>query len=1486
MRRLAIVNEYNLVGTAVTLILGIILLVLFPISNRRLGDIFSRLTSILSHSSRVAALRKKLLLPTGFRGVNTETAQQAEEYISGASLKLASGNLCSLFSQYLNKYNPLLYMPLASTYEKKFNVLNPTILFKWVTVLLGAFTGWFCVSVLIYVYQTLYTGDTLEDQFLLSVALAILGAAAAQPIIFLVIWGFYAVYLRHLKKLFKVSEAKVKSEPAVNLNRSRLGFSQNQSVILDVQHSLNSTTRKGFLVEPARSDTGRIPLEPAGDAQSPNRASSPANNSDDFTAAIGDDAQMYAEEGKKNDGGFLEKFTVVCCVLIISMGLFAGFACFALSSTYAEVLFIGFCLETAVDILIYRLVICIILSIFASCSRCCCKKEPADPAMANFITKRELTTQNQQFTEISKLMQSPGGKVLTQTSPFIIQDDSNIAGHSSINLDKSQQDIDKTEEDEKKWAEFNMTASTFEDFNRILLRKIYMTYDPVTSDTLIKKWRSTNTTEELKEKNPELDVWNEAQEMAEYEGSQKKEFTEKNRLFSARGDSGKFQEETRVNDKILEDSKENQFEEERKSIDMSFTEPPNVAGGVELIERNEKVQTGVLKNIGIKGQMNPKMRSEKKVEAELMMDNIDELAITPELDIKSPRVFSLEMIDSQPREISATLPLKGAVKAYAPRNATDKIYPFASQSSLEATAKFNHMPSESEANIPTYKEEDGLDGDRILVQELAHKSMNMKEAHEEAKVGHHVNKEVAKEKVVGEALPAIDHSERAAKTSAKPKGKQKTSKGSPVKGKSAAAAKAFASGGSSAEKSPQKGKDSPVKATSQYATNKSGKSVTHKESKKVKKEKKAGAEKIAKNEADQTALEAKGESKDKAVKVESKVAEGNAQTTSKEVMAVGAKNEEQKADKELKAEEHNKNRIYNEANKEKEQKLEEYNENEFIPEENKGKEHKIANVGRDELSTKANKGKELKSEGINKDKPNISKTSEFSPVKAKFEQVKAKTNLSPDLKDVEVMQPEPDSCFAPHTEDAPKVIAAFGEDKVVKASNSPDKSSKSIHKSAKMAPNTNKPLLTSKPEIKEQESIDIAPETEGFAILLEDYKVNTKEKGTNAESNSNNNKTGKTEDKDFAAEEVKGEKAVKEIPAKRSSHKEVVSSQIQTDLRNTPTLNKKQPAVLTAASGVSAIEIESPAKKNEPANLPAAGTWSEKKKLLREQVFDLADILDKKISHISHKQSKRKLKSQLVKKYENSAKKDPIPLIGDNKESENEGDKHSDSDVIDDGTVQFKGNFVHSDGENHLAAEDVIYYPKEDLTNYSKNKGLNKMNARPINRAEEFQSDTDIFAHIEKSLLQPYNSSPRAYESDQDYESRLGEIVEDVGSENDPIENPKKVLRNTKRNAPLSKKMTQTARQFQRPLIKKSVSQDLSRRKKQIRKKPMPEFSVPVIKRQQQFAPQKSFESPYSELLYKRYKEYQPDEAVSIFRVKHVGQAWNRREYASQRQVE
>ena len=354
---------------------------------------------------------------------------------------------------------------------------------------------------------------------------------------------------------------------------------------------------------------------------------------------------------------------------------------------------------------------------------------------------------------------------------------------------------------------------------------------------------------------------------------------------------------------------------------------------------------------------------------------------------------------------------------------------------------------------------------------------------------------------------------------------------------------------------------------------------------------------------------------------------------------------------------------------------------------------------------------------------------------------------------------------------------------------------------------------------------------------------------------------------------------------------------------------KKKAVQLTAASGISAVEIETPVKikgnyvderkeeikktgVNEAESQNQAVTkWAEKSSNLKEQVFDLVDLFDKKTQEISMKKRKRKLRSQMIKKLESPIKpreenydqEDP-PAVRSDKEPDLD---RSDSGVIEGDQVAFDGNFKYdrdnlSEGgaNGPMTAEDeMIYYPKDDLTNYSKDRGLNKMLTRHLDNedTDRHQSDADLFAQIEQSLLQQYGTG-RNYESDQENDQPIFEkmkkaesvIIEDQKAENYEDEEAKSkivgqrkklgVRPRTKKRVPPKARMTQTARQFTNPTIKRNLT--LSSRKK-----PKKTPTKRVVYNQPKKNPELDSKSPYSELLFKRYKEYQPTEAVKLIEI-------------------
>jgi hypothetical protein len=222
-----------------------------------------------------------------------------------------------------------------------------------------------------------------------------------------------------------------------------------------------------------------------------------------------------------------------------------------------------------------------------------------------------------------------------------------------------------------------------------------------------------------------------------------------------------------------------------------------------------------------------------------------------------------------------------------------------------------------------------------------------------------------------------------------------------------------------------------------------------------------------------------------------------------------------------------------------------------------------------------------------------------------------------------------------------------------------------------------------------------------------------------------------------------------------------------------------------------------------------------KKGGIRKQMFELADN--------SKAQRNRKLKKQLHKEDFNS---------NQGKECYSSRDQ-DDSEIIDGSAVQFKDNLYLSEGENFSDKEDMIYYPKEDMTNYSKRMGLNRVKAK-VN--EGFHSDQDIFDQIRPAMLSAGKYSDSQSESEP--EEKLGQIMEDIKSENE-----------------ISMKIRDKNVTSKRP--SKQLQGRIKHDKKRRSYKPKTRSISPHGKMEPVDYP-----SPYNELLYKRYKEYHPEDIV------------------------
>ena len=155
-------------------------------------------------------------------------------------------------------------------------------------------------------------------------------------------------------------------------------------------------------------------------------------------------------------------------------------------------------------------------------------------------------------------------------------------------------------------------------------------------------------------------------------------------------------------------------------------------------------------------------------------------------------------------------------------------------------------------------------------------------------------------------------------------------------------------------------------------------------------------------------------------------------------------------------------------------------------------------------------------------------------------------------------------------------------------------------------------------------------------------------------------------------------------------------------------------------------------------------TEENKRKNLKQQVFDLATLLDEKVGHSAMKKMRRKLKNQIRKnklhtplemiELTTRAKITDIQVKNKIKDISEILDSHSDSDEIDAERILFTGNvaFKPQDlSENDYSFEDgdMVYYQKEDLTNFSKNMGIN-VTSKKVNK-KNYWSDIEFTGNAE-----------------------------------------------------------------------------------------------------------------------------------------------------------
>ncbi len=1505
------VEEFNLVGIVITLVLVVILLALFPFSNRRIGDVFVRLTTILSQSVRVNVVKRKLLLPTSYRGTNTEISQQAEEYIAAKNQALSNGEFAPMLRRELGLYNPLVYFPFLTQGEKRFEVLQPILLFKWVMVVLAIYIEWFVACITVYVFQAVLPNATASFGVPLCLLLAVISACVAQPCVFLLIWGFHCIYLRLVVKLFGVYTGKtggLDMSPVMGRNNRSICGS---SVVLDI-HSLNSTSRRGFLADAAaersarrltldpepfdRSSVSPSPHKELGSAIKPTATSTPE---DDGT--FGEDANDYVEGGKKNDGGLIEKFTVVACGIIIFMGMFSGFTCFAISADAGSILFVTFAFEFIFDTFILRVIICIVLALIGVFRQRHHKASAAgDAYQPFFLTRRDQQAKEaqQQLTEMAKLMPSPGAKVYTQTGPFVVQEESNaspaLLGQSAVDPAKQpvadiSMDPAALEDEEKCWTDINATAKTLDDYNRFLLRRIYATYDMTTSDRVVKNWRDPATTDELQEKRPENDVWIEAQEQAELEYSQRRGMSaDKSRLSGIRLDSR------------FEDEKDAAVQEEQRSAEMSFTEPPNIGGGDDQVEETQAKRSAVMmRNIGIKGQINPRLTH--KLDPELV-ENLDEFAPPADLvgEIFSPKSAQVFPVSDPLANTNAPATEITAANAKV-RGGTATQYAMRPKSKERADAVQRAAPNND---------------NKSMVVALNSESTRNPPPESSSRLA----KEVA---VISTRDPAM---------------RQNTSE------RAVAPTESFAAVGTQGN---IEDRDHDYRRDNQALEQQHPHEVEEE------------AEATAAAAQDRNSKETPGDSRLPATKQTENAPIGAEHEETAAVAVLPSVVKGRPKDKSKKLEKVSPSKAHNGEDKptvmppiEAAAKV--------------GKEQPVIKTSKEERKKLSQKLPSLSNVRPKGATANIStNTATVSPTllpglgeKQDEDDKEAERSKpaafhhggreDPSAALASMLRPDEDSTYAKHQSKGKEKMNMQNVTTNVRTSETDAK--REVSKSIQKRKEKESPVRSGKAKKGSPEGKKRPAKVDRSLRMLEIVKLRSSPSHPDlydARSNQRNvlplkkasgTRTPKHDNAGAIEEDSgayrrnhsidQGELASRPFQdqaklgaamyfttayREKGLVKPAHDSEMQTDLQVTPgALRRKQMEQLSATSGLNAVQIDSQPHMRHQDNIgdiqqerreedqreamrQSGNNWSEKKKQLREQVFDLADMLDKKTRQMAKRKATRKLRSQVVRRFESPAKRgtkdvaiegSPVGELA-RVEPDREGDaNHSDSAVIEAGQVEFDGNFAMSEGgEQDLVganADDVIYYPKDDLTNYSKNRGLNRVQARVlrhIDENEQYQSDTDIFAQIEQSMLQPYNPG-RIYESDQERDKAIQEysraaesvIMEEPISEN-ANEDVLKELKAAKRlkrvrsiRGSTDDKLSQTARQFQRPLIKKSISQTMPKRRRRVRHDRVV-FNRKMPSEESKYSrgrPLPDTDSPYKELLFKRYREYHPDEAVSI----------------------
>jgi hypothetical protein len=109
-------------------------------------------------------------------------------------------------------------------------------------------------------------------------------------------------------------------------------------------------------------------------------------------------------------------------------------------------------------------------------------------------------------------------------------------------------------------------------------------------------------------------------------------------------------------------------------------------------------------------------------------------------------------------------------------------------------------------------------------------------------------------------------------------------------------------------------------------------------------------------------------------------------------------------------------------------------------------------------------------------------------------------------------------------------------------------------------------------------------------------------------------------------------------------------------------------------------------------------------KLLRQQMFDLENSVNN--CEIKLPKKRLKKKNQCVSKIKEN-------YSDDQKIERSNYEKHSESDEIDSDTIKFDDNDTKNQ-EKLIIPESEVFYPKEDMTNYSLNLGLNKTTKKSL----------------------------------------------------------------------------------------------------------------------------------------------------------------------------